>query len=367
MPDYTVAGYDTAKITIHAGSDPFGDYNDPDNNAVGVVFSVDSEPDVFVITDNDPDFDETDFNQEVDANLYQNNGVATAGTDIDPEYIYLMRPNGSTDPSEYFEIYVYEAGIGPGADGFVTTHRMVPGQQYEIYAISGDNSPSIAYSSLYVCFTPGTMIATPAGEKRVELLGRGDLVRTVEGKFVPVRWSGARNLGRRELEQNPSARPIRIEAGALGGGLPERTMFVSQQHRIMLRSKIALRMFGSQEVLIAAKRLVGMPGINLVTDAQAVTYVHVLVRDHQVLLANGAPAESLFIGPNSRDMLPRDSWKEIKALLPDAPLKGGKATMTPARPFVDGPRANHLVERHMNNLTRPLVDTIATPAIAQHG
>jgi hypothetical protein len=47
----------------------------------------------------------------------------------------------------------------------------------------------------------------------------------------------------------------------LGPGVPARPLHVSPQHRILLRNRVAQRMFGAAEVLVAAKALLDLPGV----------------------------------------------------------------------------------------------------------
>ena len=140
-----------------------------------------------------------------------------------------------------------------------------------------------------VCFVEGTQIDTVSGLVPVEKLNVGDLVRTVDNGSQAIRW-----IGSREVAATDATYPVRISAGALGTGLPSRDLQVSQQHRLLTCSRIAERMFGQSQVLIAAKKLVGMPGITLVSDRSLVAYWHILCDRHEIVLADGAPAETLF-------------------------------------------------------------------------
>lgn len=193
------------------------------------------------------------------------------------------------------------------------------------------------------CFAAGTMILTDSGERAVEDLAVGDLVWTRDHGFQPVRWSGRRRLIAAELAANPRLRPIRIRAGALGPDRPARDLTVSPQHRVLVRSQIALRMFSAPELLIAARQLTGMPGIDEATDADSVTYVHLLFARHEVLMSNGAETESLYPGPQAIAGL-GEAAAEIFALFPE--LRDDPVAIPPARPFAAGKRVREMARRH---------------------
>ncbi|WP_281859531.1 Hint domain-containing protein, partial [Litoreibacter halocynthiae] len=137
------------------------------------------------------------------------------------------------------------------------------------------------------CFTTGVQITTPTGSVNVEDIVEGDLLFTRDHGFQRVRWVG--QAKRAALGKNT---PIRIEAGALGLGLPIRDLIVSQQHRMLVSSAIARRVAGAQEVLIPAKKLLGLPGIAYADDMIVVTYHHILLDRHEIIFAEGAPTES---------------------------------------------------------------------------
>lgn len=95
-----------------------------------------------------------------------------------------------------------------------------------------------------VCFTAGTLILTDLRDVPIETLKQGDLVQTLDNGLQPIRWISAQKISRRRQRLYENMRPIRIKAGALGGGLPSFDLFVIQQHRMVVRSKIAQKMFG---------------------------------------------------------------------------------------------------------------------------
>lgn len=200
------------------------------------------------------------------------------------------------------------------------------------------------------CFTPRTRILTAAGPKAVETLRAGDLIQTLDQGLVPLRYVRDRYLSADHLFRNPNHRPVRIAAHALGPGLPERDLVVSPQHRMLIRSAIAQRMFGETEILVPAGQLTSVPGVSQPEAEGDVRYIHLLLDHHAVILAEAAPTETMFLGQETRKMLSARENDQISAVL------GGRAKtlMRPARLFVRGRRLRKLLERHEMN-QKPLV------------
>lgn len=225
-----------------------------------------------------------------------------------------------------------------------------------------DPTRTISYSSSYgasisnpvlygpqraPCFTPGTLIETEHGMRKVEDLAVGDRILTRDDGFQPLRWIGSKHLTPHRLDLQPNLRPIRIAAGALGRGCPAADLVVSPQHRVLVRSDIAKRMFGTEEVLVAAKHLLDLEGVALADAAgEGVTYLHLLFDDHQILRSNGAWTESLFVGPETLNALPPAARREIAALFPE--LVTG-ILPTPSRKLLSGKEGRQLTFRHTKN------------------
>lgn len=205
------------------------------------------------------------------------------------------------------------------------------------------------------CFTPGTLIETDRGEVAVEDLRCGDRVWTRDRGFQAITWIGGRKLDATLLELRPNLRPIRIAPSALSNGIPARELIVSPQHRILVRSAIAERMFGCDEVLIAAKHLVELPGIDVAADMAEVEYIHFLLGQHAVLRSNGAQTESLFPGPEAMKGIPSDARAEILILFPEL-AETPPRQPEPARFLPKGRPARKLATRHARN-KRELVQT----------
>ncbi|SDD17901.1 Hint domain-containing protein [Paracoccus isoporae] len=197
------------------------------------------------------------------------------------------------------------------------------------------------------CLVCGSLIRTADGEKLVEDLMAGDLVLTADHGLQPVKMVKSSVVTEGRLAGNPALCPIRIRAGALGQGLPQQDLLVSQQHRILVRSKIASRMFGVPEALVAAKQLLYIDGIELAEDVTEFEYFHILFDRHEIIYANGAATESLYLGTECMKHMRPLLREEILTIFPE--LKDSTAEIEPARLLVPGVRGRRLAQRHGDN------------------
>lgn len=191
-----------------------------------------------------------------------------------------------------------------------------------------------------VCFTAGTLILTSEGEKRIEDLAVGDLLLTREGVPRPLRAIQTRRLGPQELCARPRLWPVEIAPGALGPGVPRRRLRLSPQHRILVDSPIARRMTG-QAALVAALRLLGLPGVTQPRPEAGCTYLHLVLGQHDVVLANGCWSESFYPGAQAMQALSAAAQAEYRAIFGAAP--------STRWPIVEGRRARHMIGRHVQN------------------
>ena len=118
----------------------------------------------------------------------------------------------------------------------------------------------------------------------------GDRVVTRDNGPQPVLWASAQRLDRRALAHNPKLRPVVIAPELIGA---EDRLIVSPQHCLLMRDE------GGDEVLVRAAHLARMRGgkARVAHGRATVTYVHILLEAHEVIYANGAPAESFYPGP----------------------------------------------------------------------
>ncbi|WP_411839386.1 Hint domain-containing protein [Paracoccus sp. ME4] len=220
----------------------------------------------------------------------------------------------------------------------------------------GDNDRQLDFEDAQAafCFAQGTMILTPNGERAVECLTPGDLVITRDAGPQPLHWLGSRHLTGAMLDANPKLRPIRIARGALGEDMPVRDLVVSPQHRILVRSVIAQRMVGTQEVLVAARLLVDLDGVSVVQPEDGVGYFHLLFGRHQIVLADGALAESFYPGPQALAAVGPAAREEIEMLFPELLERCALDAFEGARLFATGRKAKNLMARHAK-AAKPLV------------
>ncbi len=206
----------------------------------------------------------------------------------------------------------------------------------------------------FPCFARGTLIQTEDGPVAVEDLRAGMKVITRDHGAQDVRWIGSRVLCAKSLAVNPNLRPIRISAGALGQGLPERDLVVSPQHRILVRSKIAQKMFGCAEVLVAAKQLLQIDGIDVAHDLESVEYFHILFDRHEIVLSEGAETESLYTGTEALKSVGASAREEIFAIFPELRERAEDEQPAGARLLASGRTGRKLAVRHAQH-HKPLV------------
>jgi len=302
------------------------------------------------VTDNDNIISENGGNNQFLTNDTTINGVLyPAGTQIRADY-YLTAADGERVVS------ISVGGGNTGADateGIVSTVPLAPNQSYVFTEESNANpdyTPSAEpqFYDDFVCFAHGTFIQTQKGQVAVEDLKVGDAVKTLDNGYQPISWIGSRYLNDIDLMVNPHLKPIKIKAGALGAGIPQADLTVSPQHRILVRSVVARRMFGVSEVLIPAKKLLDIEGIDVVQNTSEVAYRHFLFERHEIVFSNGAPTESLFTGKEAMKSVGENARAEITALFPQIVSSG--FVPNPARPIQDqGRRIRTFVGRIKKN------------------
>jgi hypothetical protein len=130
------------------------------------------------------------------------------------------------------------------------------------------------------CFAEGTLIGTENGPVAVEALAVGDHVITNDGMCQPIVWIGSRAVNCKRHPRPATVWPVRVRAGAFGPGRPVRDLFLSPDHAVFVNG-----------VLVPAKLLINGTSIAQLKRA-AISYYHVELRRHEVILAEGLTVES---------------------------------------------------------------------------
>jgi autotransporter passenger strand-loop-strand repeat protein len=177
--------------------------------------------------------------------------------------------------------------------------------------------------SAIACFAEGTRILTGHGELPVESLQAGDTVITHLGYTRTISWIGHRRIDLRRHANPDRARPIRIAAEAFPEGRPHRDLVVSPDHAVFVDGK-----------LIPAKLLVNGASIAVDTECRSVTYYHVELDAHDILLAEGLPAES-YLDTGNRAMF--ENGGEPLRLHPDFAAAQWQRETYSCAPFVAAP------------------------------
>ena len=207
--------------------------------------------------------------------------------------------------------------------------------EVEVVAVFDPNGDTLNVSGfavpLFVCFTRGTLILTPAGQKAVEDLRVGDRIVTRDHGVQPIRWIGATHLPAKALKARPDLRPVRIAAGALGPDMPLRDLSLSRQHRVLVRDWRADLLFGSPNgVLTPAFTLINDTDVRVDDGgADGVEYFHIAFDTHEVVYSEGLETESFHPAADTVSVLSEPQRAELYAIFPE--LEDGIAAMPSAR------------------------------------
>ena len=154
------------------------------------------------------------------------------------------------------------------------------------YAVGGTSglvfSPDSGTGTLVTlaCFAAGTRIATVHGDVPVERLCIGDRVHAQFGGTMPVVWLGRRRVNCQRHPRPTEVWPVRVRAGAFGDAVPRRDLLLSPNHAVYVDG-----------VLVPVRYLINDVSI-MQQEVETITYWHVELSAHDVLLAEGLPAES---------------------------------------------------------------------------
>jgi hypothetical protein len=221
---------------------------------------------------------------------------------------YVIVENGIID-----DLYLVFPGLPPGAT-----------------IISADVPViSLADVPLPLCLAGETLVDTARGQTPAVEIRPGALVRTRDRGLQPVRWVGRR---RTDFARHPALRrhtPILFQPGTIDGRAPHRALRLSPQHKVLICGWRSELFFGQDEVLVPAKALINGTTVRQETENPSITYVHLLFETHEVITAEGAPVESLFLGDVAMSEECCDIRDELLTIFPE--IETLAAEMTTAR------------------------------------
>jgi Hint domain-containing protein len=189
------------------------------------------------------------------------------------------------------------------------------------------------------CFLRGTLIQTPDGEIPIEQLKVGTVVDTLRGP-MPVKWIGRQKFEKTTTSWHWSIAPIRIKRFALSDQYPRRDLILSPHHSLFIDG-----------LLMPVQWLVNGSTITFAdTDnREAIEYFHIEMETHEVVFAEGAPAETLLVECGREQFGNFIEYEKLYGA-------NGERVMLPFAPRIeyDGPAGD--LSRILRSVVRPIVD-----------
>ncbi len=186
---------------------------------------------------------------------------------------------------------------GPGRKPLLMFHAEIPPRNQDLWVVrdsitNATRAEADQRATGVICFTPGTMIATPWGPRDVASLKEGDKVQTRDNGSAEILWLGSRNVTGARLKALPELTPIRLRAGALEKDVPDEGLLVSPDHKMVLRGAKARALYNADEVLVTARDLIDDHRIIRDYSVKSVSYIHMMVPRHEIVFANGVATET---------------------------------------------------------------------------
>ncbi len=236
-------------------------------------------------------------------------GTLTPGETVDPDYSALNATylGTTTYNGKVFLVFQDQFGTLLGSSDSAVPYADFPPTVDPNGGVTADPNDGLNLVATPTCFLAGTKIAIAKDVVAVENLKIGDEVLSQEGRSVPVKWIGRQTVHTRF---GPAERlmPVRFAAGALGNGLPHSDLTVTADHGILVEGVIC-----NAGALVNGSTITRVP---LSEMGETYTVYHVETEEHEIILANGAPAET-FIDNVSRRAF--DNYSEFETLYGDVP------------------------------------------------
>lgn len=189
----------------------------------------------------------------------------------------------STPGALDFSGFVSGPDVAPGSLlATIVFHLTSGATSVGLTGITGDlNSDPTSSHADVPCFAAGTLIRTRRGDVPVETLREGDEVMTVlGGGWSRLVWLGERRVNCARHPRPHDIMPVRVARDAFAPGVPARDLLLSPDHSVY-----------ADGVLMPVRYLLN--GATVIQQNVArISYFHVELERHDVLLAEGLPAET---------------------------------------------------------------------------
>jgi hypothetical protein len=210
----------------------------------------------------------------------QNGIVHNDGQFGDGPYVFQVHGTSVDGNTLFYTL----AGMDSAGNAYNTLYAFsnVPLGPTDAVAYSSDNAVFYPSGHAPLCVAEGTLIATPVGETPVEELQPGDLIKTASGISM-VQWVGKQSFRCDRHPRHDDVIPIAVAVNAFGRGQPHSKLRLSAGHAV------AVSCF--DEILVPISGLVNGATIKR-EPVSSVTYWHVELDRHDLLIANGLTVES---------------------------------------------------------------------------
>ena len=155
----------------------------------------------------------------------------------------------------------------------------------------------------------GTRIRTPRGETCIEELGINDLVETVRGETLPIKWIGRNTYKKSGPVWPENSIPIRVSRFAIDENTPNTDLYLSPGHALFIDgSLIPVKYLANGNSIVPA----------LPPGAETIEYFQIVLDTHEVIWAAGVPAET-FVANDKADFEVFANFVEYERLYPTDP------------------------------------------------
>jgi hypothetical protein len=198
--------------------------------------------------------------------------------------------------------------LDSGAGVAMPLSPMSSTSDYTLVAIDGAPESVRLADLLCASFARGTLITLADGRQcPIEALDAGEKVLTRDHGPQPLRW-----LGQATVRAVGGFAPVVITAGTLGNG---GDLIVSPHHRIFLYQRRRRAGMQTAELLVQAKHLVDDEHV-FQREGGFVDYFSLVFDRHEIIYAEGVPAESLMVNDATLSRLPADLAEDVRARFP---------------------------------------------------